>query len=82
MFFLSSKKTNEINSTLGTIVVKSNFLVRFFGKIEDTKKDISKLTDLLEKGKNYSNSIVGFYTFQHLLSILQDVYGRRKELFS
>ena len=38
-FFVSSilPKTNKNNSTLGTIVVKSNFLF-CFGRIEDTKK--------------------------------------------
>ena len=32
------QKTNENKSTWGIIVVKSNFFVRFFGRIEDTKK--------------------------------------------
>ena len=33
------QKTNENNSTWGTIVVKSNFIVRFLGEIEDIKKN-------------------------------------------
>ena len=32
-----SQKTNENNSTWGTIVVKSNFFVHFFGRIEEMK---------------------------------------------
>ena len=36
--FNFSQKTNENKSTWGIIVVKSNFFVRFFGRIEDTKK--------------------------------------------
>ena len=71
---------NELgNLNFYPILLGQNFFVRFFGRIEDTKKDISKLTDLYYKDKN---SIVGFDTFQHLFLILQDVYGRRKELFS
>ena len=41
-----SQKTNKNNSTWGTIVVKLDFFVRFFGRIEDTKKHISELTDI------------------------------------
>ena len=41
-----SPKTNENNSSLGSIVLKSNCFRSFGGRIEDTKKDISKLTEL------------------------------------
>ena len=44
--FYSPKKTNKNPLTWGIIVVKLNSFVRFLEKIEDTKKDISKLTDL------------------------------------
>ena len=38
---------NENNWSWGTIVVKSNFFLLFFGRIEDMyQKDILKLTDL------------------------------------
>ena len=39
-------KTNEKKSTLLLWYLKSNSFRLFFGRIEDTKKDISKLTDL------------------------------------